>query len=327
MATERRAGRHGDAGGSSCLAMCSAPLSEPREAVVDLGDRRIATLQWGPSDGTIMLALHGYPDTAWTWRRVAPTWADAGYRVVAPFTRGYAPSDLAPDGCYQVGALVRDVEDLTAALDAGPSSVLVGHDWGAITAYATGSHRPALFRRMCTIAVPPLRIARSTLVPWASPSAVATLFRQARCSWYIAFQQLPWAPERHLDRVAARLWGAWSPGYHADEDLDLLARSLPAGPRRTAALDYYRALVQPWRRRQAYAEEQRHFDSTPPVPVLYLHGENDGCVLPALAIDAADALAPGSRVELIADAGHFVQLEQAERTAALVKSFFDGQEP
>lgn len=302
-------------------------MSEPREAVLDLGDRRIAALEWGPRDGTIMLALHGYPDTAWTWRSVAPCWADAGYRVVAPFARGYAPSDLAPDGCYQVGALVRDVEDLAAALESGPSSVLVGHDWGAITAYAVGSHRPGLFRRMATIAVPPLGVARSALAPWASTSAVATLVRQIRCSWYVGFQQLPWAPERLLDRIAARLWAEWSPGYDAAEDLDLLARSLPPGAHRTAALDYYRALAQPWRRSHAYAEEQRCSDGTPSVPVLYLHGENDGCILPALAIGAAEALAPGSQVELIPDAGHFVQLEQPDRTAALVKSFFDQQEP
>jgi pimeloyl-ACP methyl ester carboxylesterase len=300
-------------------------MSRPREGLVDLGDRQLATLEWGPVDGPIVLALHGYPDTAWTWRRVAPILARAGHRVIAPFTRGYAPSSLAPDGCYQVGALARDVEELAAAIGVGPSSALLGHDWGAITAYVVGSHRPELFGRIVTIAVPPLRAAQATLNPWP-PSGIATFLGQLHRSWYVGFQQLPWAPERNFDRVVARLWADWSPGYDASEDLDLLAKSLPAGPHRSAALGYYRALAQPWRRSGAYRDEQRHLRGTPRAPVLYLHGADDGCLLPALAASARDVLAPGSEVEIVTDAGHFLQLEQPERTAELVLSFLDRQE-
>src|SRR3954451_12275598 len=77
---------------------------------------RFGALEWGPRTGPLVLCLHGFPDTAWTWRRLGPVLAAEGWHVVAPFMRGYGPTDLAPDGCYQLGALVRDVEELHAAL-------------------------------------------------------------------------------------------------------------------------------------------------------------------------------------------------------------------
>ncbi|MFM8503955.1 MAG: alpha/beta fold hydrolase, partial [Acidimicrobiaceae bacterium] len=51
--------------------------------------------------GKLALLLHGFPDTAQTWRHLMPVLADMGYRVVAPFMRGYAPSAVPSDGCYQ----------------------------------------------------------------------------------------------------------------------------------------------------------------------------------------------------------------------------------
>lgn len=301
-------------------------MTEPRHDEVDLGGQAVGTLTWGPADGPVVLALHGFPDSAWTWREVAPLLAATGRRVVAPFSRGYAPSSLVADGCYQVGALVRDVERLATHLGAGEPVSLLGHDWGAITAYAAGSHRPDLFDAIVTIAVPPMSASADALRPWRSWSALGTAIRQTRCSWYIAYQQLPWLPERTFDRVVARLWADWSPGYDASVDLQHLRAALPTAAHRTAALRYYRALLQPWHRRGEYATEQRHLGGVPSVPVLYLHGDGDGCLLPALARDAGSALGTGGRVELVAGAGHFVQLEQPVATAELVRDHLDRQE-
>jgi pimeloyl-ACP methyl ester carboxylesterase len=300
-------------------------VTEPRRDEIDLGRQTVGTLTWGPADGPVVLALHGFPDSAWTWRKVAPLLAADGRRVVAPFSRGYAPSSFA-DGCYQVGALVRDVEQIAAHLGAREPVSLLGHDWGAITAYAAGSHRPDLFDAIVTIAVPPLSAATDSVRPWRSWSALCTAVQQARCSWYIGYQQLPWLPERTFDRVVARLWADWSPGYDANDDLQHLREALPSVGHRTAALRYYRALLQPWHRRDEYAAEQQHIGGVPSMPVLYLHGDRDGCLLPSLAREAASALGPGSRVELVADAGHFVQLEQPVATAELVRTHLDRQE-
>jgi pimeloyl-ACP methyl ester carboxylesterase len=52
------------------------------------------------------LCLHGFPDTAHGWRKLAPRLVAAGWRVIAPFTRGYAPSSPSVDGSCHVGALM-----------------------------------------------------------------------------------------------------------------------------------------------------------------------------------------------------------------------------
>src|SRR5437660_10618025 len=86
-------------------------------------------------DGPLALCLHGFPDTAWGWRYLLPELAAAGYRAVAPFLRGYAPTSVPADGRYQVGALASDAIALHDALGGDERAVLIGHDWGAMTPY------------------------------------------------------------------------------------------------------------------------------------------------------------------------------------------------
>ena len=86
----------------------------------------------GPADGPLALCLHGFPDTAHTWRYLLPELAAAGFRAVAPFLRGYAPTQLPADGHYQLGALVRDANALHEALGAAAtpsSSATTGARW------------------------------------------------------------------------------------------------------------------------------------------------------------------------------------------------------
>src|SRR5947209_18552057 len=83
-------------------------------------------------DGPLVLLLHGFPDNALTWDRVAPVLADAGYRTVAPFMRGYPPTAQPADGRYDPAALAADIAGLVDALNGGEPAFVVGHDWGAI---------------------------------------------------------------------------------------------------------------------------------------------------------------------------------------------------
>src|SRR2546423_4362881 len=191
--------------------MAETRSTEPEALRVSAGDMTFAALAWGPQDGPLALCLHGYPDTARTWRHLGPYLAERGWRVVAPYTRGYAPSDLAPDGCYQVGALARDGAELHRALGGDERAVLIGHDWGAVTAYALGGHAPHLFRRIVTLAVAPGPVAPS---PFRSPRQLGRdlpqVARQLRMSWYMFFQLLTGISEPALGRVIPRLWADWS---------------------------------------------------------------------------------------------------------------------
>ena len=97
-------------------------------------------LEAGPAGGPLALCLHGFPDSAWTWRHLLPELAGAGYRAVAPFMRGYAPTEVPEDGRYQTGALVADAVALHEALGGDGRAVLIGHDWGAMAAYGAAAH-------------------------------------------------------------------------------------------------------------------------------------------------------------------------------------------
>lgn len=285
---------------------------EPERLTLRLPEVTLEALAWGPAGGRLVVALHGFPDTAHTWRHLGPFLGARGFRVVAPHTRGYAPSAIPAERCFHVAALMADAAAIPEVVG-GDDPVLVGHDWGAITAHALGAHPESPYSRIVAMAVPPL-----TTMDRRSPSLLA---RQVRNSWYVGFHQLPFLPERLLHREVRKLWRDWSPGYDAAEDLPHVLAALDRPEHRAAAVGYYRAIRAPWRVPPAYASWKRTWAGTPTVPTLYLHGADDGCLEPGFA-DGLDAkLPPGSRVEQVERAGHFLQVERPDVVNALVGGF------
>src|SRR5689334_16522518 len=104
-------------------------------------------LSAGPQDGPLALCLHGFPDSPRTWRHLLPALAGAGYRAVAPFLRGYAPTSVPSDGAYQTGALAADANALHEALGGDSDAVIIGHDWGAAATYGATGSAPDRWRR------------------------------------------------------------------------------------------------------------------------------------------------------------------------------------
>lgn len=282
----------------------------PSSRIYPLPTHDVGTLQWGPSDGRLLLALHGFPDTAWSWRTVAPLLAREGFRVVAPFTRGYAPSGMPRDGDYSVSALARDAVALHELLGSEGEAVLVGHDWGAITADLLAGDPESPFGRMVALAVPPLpwiNPTRETLAPW-----LGAMVRQPFHSWYMVYNQVPGLAERTFDRLTSKLWRDWSPGYDATEDLAFLRDATPSLAYRRATVSYYRALASKGSR-AAFVEPVR--------PLLCLQGDRDGALDPGFFPAIHARTNSSSQSELIAGAGHFLHLEQPDVVAARILEF------
>ncbi|WP_370289391.1 alpha/beta fold hydrolase [Nocardioides sp.] len=284
----------------------------PQERTLDLPTHRVGLLEWeGPTpQAPLVVALHGYPDTAWTWRRVAPLLVEAGYRVVAPFQRGYAPSAIPADGDYSVRALADDAVALHAALGGDERALLVGHDWGALAATTVASRAAQPYRAIAALAVPPLahvQPSRDVLGAWS-----AAMLRQPFRSWYIAVNQVPGLTERVFARMVARLWAWWSPGYDAREDLALLAQAVPDRAHERAVVSYYRAIV----------PGLREAMGPPQHPLLYLHGARDGCLDPRI-VPVVTARMPAGRVHAVPDAGHFLELEQPDAVAGHLLRYWE----
>jgi pimeloyl-ACP methyl ester carboxylesterase len=295
-------------------------VAEPQWLDIAAPAVQLRALSWGPVGAPIALCLHGFPDTAYGWRRVAPTLVDAGWRVVAPFMRGYAPSSLPLDGSFHVGAYMDDALRVLEA--AGPTGrdVLVGHDWGAMAGAGLAAMPDSPFSKAVIMSVP-LSAAFQPFgrVPQAGRLA-AMLPRQMLRSWYIAYFQLPWLPERSGSWVVPKLWRDWSPAYQADEDLRYVDAAIGAPERWRAALGFYRATIRNTRPPEQYAELHEHWLAAPRLPTLYLHGTDDGC--------AGDytpwverVLPDESEIALIENGGHFLQLDQPDVVARHIVDF------
>ncbi|NOQ60670.1 alpha/beta fold hydrolase [Mycolicibacterium fortuitum] len=296
-------------------------MSEPRWIDVATPAVQLRALVWGPEDGPVALCLHGFPDTANGWRKVAPVLAEAGWKVVAPFMRGYVPSSIPTDGSYHVGALMDDALRLLEAVGPTGRDVIIGHDWGAMAASGVAALPDNPFGKAVIMSVPPLASFQPLgRVPDAG-KLLAQLPRQAIRSWYMMYFQLPWLPERSASWVVPRLWKAWSPGYDATQDLRHVDAAIGAPDRWRAALGYYRATVRMSKPPAQYAELHDHWLLPPVLPSLYLHGTDDGCAAPDYARWVQEILPAGSAVNIVEAAGHFLQLDQPEVVAQHIVDF------
>jgi len=275
-----------------------------RARTVTANGLRFGVLEAGR--GPLTLCLHGFPDSAHTWRYLLPALADAGFHAVAPFMRGYAPTGIPADGCFRLGALVADAVGLHDALGGDDRAVLIGHDWGAETAYGAAAFAPERWRRVVTLAVPPL----------ALDTRIFADYDQLKRFFYVFFLKTPGAESLVAAEDMAfldRLWQDWSPGYDAGEDLRHVKECLRGEGHLGAAIGYYRAEEPGLHQFGAdgrYAAQEAALASAGPQPTLYLHGNRDGCIDPALVEDAERYLATGSKMEVVEGAGHFLQVEK-----------------
>lgn len=283
------------------------------EGVVTVDGVELAYLEAG--SGPLALCLHGFPDSAWGWRLLLPELAEAGFHAVAPFQRGYAPSAIPADGRYQTAVLGLDACGLHEVLGGDGDAVIVGHDWGAAATYVAANHEPDRWRRVVTMAVPPA-------------GALAEAFfsyDQLRRSWYMFFFQHPLADLAvPLDDLAFidGLWADWSPGYDAGEDLPHVKDCLRDPANLAAAIGYYRAMLSGVGMDPALDEVQAKGNLPTAQPTLYLHGTTDGCMGVDLARRAEASLTgPGSRLEIVEGAGHFLHLERPDVVNPLVVEF------
>jgi pimeloyl-ACP methyl ester carboxylesterase len=295
-------------------------MPEFRTGIVQANGLRFHYLELG--EGPLALCLHGFPDSPWTYRYLLPELAKAGYRAVAPFMRGYAPTEVPPDGHYRTGDLGKDVVALHGALGGDAHAVLIAHDWGSVAAYGGAALEPARWRRCVIMNVPPLGVF----------GQVALRYDQIKRSFYFWFFQMQVSdaivPANDFAFIDG-LWADWSPGYDAREDLPRVKECLHDPANLRAAMGYYRSFFDPARfgSPTGMKEQEAAWGSPIPQPTLYLHGTNDGCI----ALDAETTkgvpafLGPGSQAERIKGVGHFMLVEKPPEVNGRILRFLTKQ--
>lgn len=262
--------------------------------------------------GPLALCLHGFPDTAHTWRHLLPALADAGFHAVAPVMRGYAPTSLPADGCYTAGALIADANALHEALGGDDKAVVIGHDWGSLVAFGAAASAPEKWNRLVTMAVPP---------PALDPAMWGDM-RQLQRSFYMFMFLTPGIQDIVASEDMGFLWGLWdlwSPGYDPSTDMGHVMEALADPANMEAALALYQSTLGARTiGQELYTTEAEALGLTPPQPTLYLHGANDGCISSEWVEAALEHLSPGSRTERVQDVGHFLQLENPDEVNRLI---------
>lgn len=274
----------------------------------------------------LALCLHGFPDDPGSMEPLQSRLVEEGYTAVAPYMRGYAPTEAAPDnGDYTARALGADAVALADAYlerDDLEGAVLVGHDWGAVAGYAAAVRSPDTFDRMATLAVPPRFDALLARHP-----------RQVARSWYMWLFQLEGVAERAVRwqdfALVEFLWGIWSPTWdYPGERIESVKATLSEGNTVENALAYYRQFVGPAVRRIVTSgrlpsvNRERRIE----VPTLVLAGVEDGAIDSGLFERADEAFDARCRVVRVDGAGHFLHQERPAVVGEEVVSFLDGRD-
>jgi pimeloyl-ACP methyl ester carboxylesterase len=267
-------------------------------------------------EGPLLLCLHGFPDHAPSFVSQLDTFAAAGYRVVAPYMRGYFPTEPSRDGKYYIVSLGLDVLGLIEALGY-EKAVVLGHDYGAAAGYAAAIIAPDKISKLVATALPYGPV---------FGQAMALDQSQQQRSWYVFLFQTPLAEFSMTFNNFAfidYLWKTWSPGWkYSDDQLAGVKETLGTTGVVAAALGYYRSGFEGIPKDETLAVHHARIGVQPiRVPTLYVHGAQDGCI-GAYISDGMEAMFPeGFRREIVPDAGHFVHLEVPEKFNALVVDF------
>ena len=327
----------------------AADQSAPTQRFIDVNGVRMHITEQGV--GPLVLLMHGFPETARSWRHQLAPLAAAGYHVVAPDMRGYGQTDAPPASeAYTMLHLVGDMVGLLDALEA-PQAAIIGHDWGAAVAWHTALLRPDRVRTLITLSVPyaprgPAYGARGGVAP-------TTIFRQMVGDhfFYQLYFQEPGVAEAEMERDVAQtlrtmLVGAsgdatpaerWHP-IHPAADATLFTgitppTSLPAWLdaaevdlqiaefTRTGfrgGLNWYRNIDRNWELLAAY--------SRAPIlpPTLFIWGDRDPTFEIAAARSQVEHLAefvPHLQQLQLAGCGHWVQQERPAATNAAILAF------
>ncbi|MCX5384573.1 alpha/beta fold hydrolase [Streptomyces sp. NBC_00083] len=313
--------------------MQSEPYAALRHRTVETPGGRMHLVEQGA--GPLVLLVHGFPESWYSWRRQIPALAAAGFRVAALDVRGYGRSSkpTARDA-YRMVDLVEDNVAAVRALGE-ESAVIVGHDWGSNIAAVSALLRPEVFHAVGLLSVPyaPPGGPRPTDVfgqiggpeqefyvsyfqePGRAEAEIEPDVRGWLAGFYAALSAdtMPadGEPDPHFvapdGRLRDRFPTAALPAWLSEDDLDFYAGEFERTGF-TGALNRYRAMDRDWE------DLAPHRGAPVEQPSLFIGGARDASTTwMADAIDAYPTTLPGlSASHLLEGCGHWIQQERPD---------------
>ena len=323
-------------------------MSKTTQRIIECNGIRINIAEQG--EGPLVLLVHGFPESWFSWRHQIDALAATGFRVVAPDMRGYGKSD-APQAIDQY-TILHLVGDMVGILDVlgTETAVVVGHDWGASVAWKAALMRPDRFRAVAALSVP--------FRPRGKTAPTSLMPRTENAQFYQLYFQEPGRAEAELERdpratirnmlsgdgvAAARaavaaggpapslgmvpkgggfLQGPGAPKilppWISESDIDFYGEEFRRSGFR-GALNYYRNIDRNWEITGAMAGLQVT------VPALYIAGDRDFVV----SFPGTDQLlanlktfVPGLRkIQMLPGCGHWTQQERPNEVSAALVEF------
>lgn len=328
---------------AACASAPSGPAG-PKLRMIEANGVKLRIAEMGK--GPLVILVHGWPESWYSWRHQMPAIAAAGYHVVAPDMRGYGKSDKPADvEAYDIQHLTGDIVGIVDAMGE-KKAVLVGHDWGSIVAWNSLLLHPDRFSGLVAMSV-----------PYGGRGAASPIESMRRTYadnfYYILYFQEPGVAEREFDAdpraILSRLYtspdtptdppavtdpkraaGGWiprlgapkaQPAWLRPQDLDYYVNEFKGAGFR-GGINYYRNF-------------HRNWETTPQLtgarinaPVMFIAGQQDivirGATVESLTTQMSRVATDLRGVTLLPGAGHWVQQERPEPVNAAILAFLSG---
>ncbi|MER7734804.1 alpha/beta hydrolase [Streptomyces erythrochromogenes] len=319
--------------------MRSEPTAALRHRTVEAPAGRLHLVEQGT--GPLVLLVHGFPESWYSWRRQLPALAEAGYRAVAIDVRGYGRSSK--PGATDAYRMLDLVEDNVAVVHAlgEENAVIVGHDWGSTIAATSALLHPGTFRAVALLSVPyaPPGGPRPTDVfgriggpeqefyvsyfqePGRAEAEIEPDVRSWLAGFYAALsaETMPAEdePDPHFVARGGRLRDRFPagplPAWLSEDDLDIYAGEFERTGL-TGALNRYRNMDRDWE------DLAPHRGAPIKQPSLFIGGTLDASTTwMSDAVDAHPTTLPGlSASHLLEGCGHWIQQERPDEVNRLL---------
>jgi pimeloyl-ACP methyl ester carboxylesterase len=278
----------------------------------------IAFEESGPQRGFPIVLLHGFPDDVRAFDGVLPPLVNAGYRVLAPYLRGYGPTRFRNASAPRMGeqaAIGQDLIDLADALGLERFAV-AGYDWGGRAAAIGAALHPDRVRAAVLIGG---YTVQNTIAPSEPgvPEAEARLWYQ----WYFNTERGRAGLAANRRGICRLLWQMWSPSWHfTEETFNRTAASFDNPDFVDVVIHSYRHRIgnAPGEPRFKAMEEQLAQRPKIQCPAIVLYGAEDGIARPPEESPPSERAAFASLVarRVIPGVGHFMPREKPEAVSS-----------